>query len=62
MREFIYGTELARNQYPSKFIIYYVPAAALYAGVLWASYRSYAKGTVEWKGREVPVTLRGAPR
>ena len=62
MREFIYGTELTRNQFPSKFIIYYVPAVILYAGVLWASYRSHAKGKVEWKGREIPVSLPGAPR
>ncbi|MFI5092604.1 MAG: glycosyltransferase [Candidatus Acidiferrales bacterium] len=62
IREFVYGTELTRNQFPSKLIIYYVPAVALYAGVLWASYRSFSKGTVEWKGREVPVTLPGAHR
>lgn len=61
IREFIYGTELTRNQFPSKFIIYYVPAVALYAGVLWASYRSYRKGRVEWKGREVPLTVPGTP-
>ena len=62
MRQMTYGLEISRNQYPFKFIIYYVLAVALYAGVLWASYRSYAKGKVEWKGREVPVTLPGAPR
>jgi glycosyltransferase involved in cell wall biosynthesis len=62
MRQMTYGLEIARNQFPFKFIIYYVPAVALYAGVLWASYRGYAKGNVEWKGREVPVTLPGAPR
>jgi glycosyltransferase involved in cell wall biosynthesis len=62
MRQMTYGLEIARNQYPFKFIIYYVPAVLLYAGVLWASYRGYAKGKVEWKGREVPVTLPGAPR
>jgi glycosyltransferase involved in cell wall biosynthesis len=62
LRQFTYGAELSRNQYPFKFIIYYVPAMVLYAGVLWASYRGYAKGKVEWKGREVPVTLPGAPR
>lgn len=62
MRQFIYGTELSRNQYPFKFIIYYVPAVALYTGVLWASYRAHAKGMVGWKGREVPVTFRSAPR
>ena len=62
LRQFTYGAELSRNQYPLKFIIYYVPAVVLYAGVLWASYRGYAKGKVEWKGREFPVTLPGAPR
>jgi len=62
LRQFTYGAELSRNQYPFKFIIYYVPAVVLYAGVLWASYRGYAKGKVEWKGREVPVTLHGASR
>ncbi|HYL65379.1 MAG TPA: glycosyltransferase [Candidatus Methylomirabilis sp.] len=62
MRQFTYGSELVRNHYPFKFILYYVPAVALYACVLWASYRSHVKGKVEWKGREVPVTLPGAPR
>jgi glycosyltransferase involved in cell wall biosynthesis len=62
LRQFTYGAELSRNQYPFKFIIYYVPAVVLYVGVLWASYRGYTKGKVEWKGREVPVTLPGAPR
>jgi glycosyltransferase involved in cell wall biosynthesis len=62
LRQFTYGAELSRNQYPFKFIIYYVPAVILYAGVLWASYRAYVKGTVQWKGREVPVTFPGAPR
>ena len=62
VRQFAYGREISRNQYPFKFIIYYVPAVALYAGVLWASYRGHVKGKVEWKGREVAVTLPGAPR
>ncbi len=62
MRQMTYGLEISRNQYPFKFIIYYVPAVVLYAGVLWASYRGHVKGKVEWKGREVPVTLPGAPR
>ena len=61
-RQFTYGLEISRNHYPFKFIIYYVPAVALYAGVLWASYRGHAKRKVEWKGREVPVTLPGAHR
>lgn len=62
MRQFIYGTELSRNQYPFKFIIYYVPGVALYVGVLWASYLAHARGKVAWKGRDVPVTLQGTPR
>jgi glycosyltransferase involved in cell wall biosynthesis len=62
LRQFTYGLELSRNQYPFKFIIYYAPAVALYAGVLWASYRGHVKGKVEWKGREAPVTLPGAHR
>jgi glycosyltransferase involved in cell wall biosynthesis len=62
LRQFTYGLEIARNQYPFKFIIYYVPAVILYAGVLWASYRGHAKGKVEWKGREVPVTIPGTRR
>ena len=62
LRQFTYGLELSRNQYPFKLIIYYAPAVVLYAGALWASYRGHVKGKVEWKGREVPVTLPGAPR
>jgi glycosyltransferase involved in cell wall biosynthesis len=62
VRQFLYGGELSRNQYPSRFIVYYVPAVALYAGVLWASYRAHSKGKVAWKGREIPVALPGAPR
>jgi glycosyltransferase involved in cell wall biosynthesis len=62
VRQFIYGGELFRNHYSSRFIIYYVPAVALYTGVLWASYRAHRKGKLVWKGREVPVGLQGAPR
>jgi glycosyltransferase involved in cell wall biosynthesis len=50
-----YGVALSRNQFPAIFILYYVPAVFLYAGVLWASYRAHARGYVEWKGRQVPV-------
>ena len=57
-RQTIYGLELARNHFPFSFIFYYVPAAVLYAGVVWASYRSHVKGRIEWKGREYAV---GAP-
>ena len=51
-RQMNYGAELMRNQYPFSFIIYYIPAVFLYTGVLAASYRSYARGRVQWKGRE----------
>jgi glycosyltransferase involved in cell wall biosynthesis len=56
-RQMSYGLELARNQFPFKFIIYYLPAVFLYAAVMAASYRSYANGKVAWKGREYPVGL-----
>jgi glycosyltransferase involved in cell wall biosynthesis len=54
-RHAAYGAALASNQYPVSYILYYVPGVLLYAGVLWASYRAYLKGTVEWKGRQVAV-------
>jgi glycosyltransferase involved in cell wall biosynthesis len=54
-RQAAYGMALARNQYPGKYILYYVPGALLYAGVLWASYRAHARGAVDWKGRVVSV-------
>lgn len=56
-RQMSYGLELARNQFPFKFIIYYLPAVFLYAGVMIASWRSYARGKVAWKGREYAVGL-----
>jgi glycosyltransferase involved in cell wall biosynthesis len=61
-RQVSYGSDLRRNGFPFSLILYYVPAILLYTGVLWASYRSYAKGKVEWKGREVPVSVPGMPR
>jgi glycosyltransferase involved in cell wall biosynthesis len=54
-RQMTYGSELKRNQFPFPLILYYVPAVVLYAGVLCASFRAYASGKVEWKGREVAV-------
>src|SRR5271168_1665703 len=55
VRQLTYGTELTRNRYPFRLIIYYVPAVLLYASVLIASYRGYAKGKLAWKGREIAV-------
>jgi glycosyltransferase involved in cell wall biosynthesis len=58
-RQMNYGSELTRNLFPFSFILYYVPGVLLYTGVLWASYRSHARGKVEWKGREYPVQVTG---
>ncbi len=57
-RQAIYGLELARNQFPFSLIFYYVPGGLLYAGVLWASYRSHVHGRISWKDREYSI---GAP-
>ena len=54
-RQTIYGLDLVRNHYPFSFIFYYIPAAFLYVGVLWASYLSHAKGRIAWKGREYSI-------
>jgi len=56
VRQLGYGTDLSRNHYPFRLIIYYVPAVLLYACVLVASYRGYAKGKLAWKGREIAVS------
>jgi glycosyltransferase involved in cell wall biosynthesis len=55
LRQVSYGMALSRNHFPFKYIIYYLPAIFMYAGVLWASHESYAKGKVTWKGREYSV-------
>jgi glycosyltransferase involved in cell wall biosynthesis len=54
-RQTNYGLDLVRNRFPFSFIFYYVPAALLYVGVLWASYRSHLNGRIQWKGREYPI-------
>jgi len=61
-RQTNYGSELVRNQYPLSLIIYYVPAVLLYTGVLAASYRSHARGRVQWKGREYRVGVAGGSK
>jgi glycosyltransferase involved in cell wall biosynthesis len=59
VRQLSYGLELTRNRYPFRLIIYYVPAVLLYAGVLIASRRGHARGTLAWKGRNVAVGPAG---
>jgi glycosyltransferase involved in cell wall biosynthesis len=58
----LYGWELARNQFSLKLVWYGIPGKFLYAGVLWASYRSHQKGSLTWKGREYPVGTSGASK
>ena len=62
LRQLSYGLALTRNRFPFKLILYYLPAVFLYAGALWASHESYAKGKVFWKGREYPVGAPGASK
>lgn len=61
-RQASYGSELRRNHYPFSLILYYIPAVLLYGSVLWVSYRSYARGKVQWKGREVQVSVANSLR
>jgi glycosyltransferase involved in cell wall biosynthesis len=61
-RQMNYGSELKRNLFPFSLILYYLPAVCLYTGVLWASYRGYNRGKVEWKGREYPVEAAGTSK
>ena len=62
LRQLSYGLALTRNQFPFKYIMYYIPAVFLYAAALWSSHESYAKGKVSWKGREYPVGSPGASK
>jgi len=62
LRQLSYGLSLVRNQFPFKYILYYLPAVFLYAGALWASHESYARGKVSWKGRDYPVGSAGASK
>jgi len=57
-----YDGELRRNQFPTKLLWYGIPGSLLYAGLLWASYRSHIKGKLNWKGREYPVSTPGASK
>ncbi|MGB7848197.1 MAG: glycosyltransferase [Candidatus Acidiferrum sp.] len=57
-----YDGELKRNQFPSRLIWYGIPGRLLFAAVLWASYRGYRKGKLEWKGRAYPVGTPGASK
>jgi hypothetical protein len=58
-RHAVYASTLLRNQFRGSYILYYIPAVALYASVLWASYRAHVRGMVEWKGRRISVRAAG---
>ena len=62
VRQAGYGLDLRRNQFSGSLILYYVPAVLIYGGVLFGSYRAYARGKVAWKGREISVGPEGAAR
>jgi len=55
-----YHAELRANQFPPGLLWYGIPGRVLFAGVLWASCRSYRRGKLRWKGREYPVGTPGA--
>jgi hypothetical protein len=55
-RHAAYVADLRRNGFRGALAVYYLPAVALYALVLLNSEWRYARGSVEWKGREYPVT------
>jgi glycosyltransferase involved in cell wall biosynthesis len=59
---FGYWRELRRNQFPGTLCWYAIPGRLLFAGVLWASYRSYRSGKLEWKGRTYPAGTLGASK
>jgi glycosyltransferase involved in cell wall biosynthesis len=51
----IYARQLRRNRYPLSSILYFMPGALLYAGVVLASAAAHRRGRVEWKGRVFTV-------
>ncbi|MGB7732019.1 MAG: glycosyltransferase [Candidatus Acidiferrum sp.] len=54
--------ELQRNRFSSSLALHAIAGRLLFAGVLWASYRSHRRGKLEWKGREYPVGTPGASK
>ena len=54
-----YDAELEQSGFSSRLLAYGIPGRILFAGMLWASYRSHRSGRLEWKGRAYPA---GTPR
>ena len=57
-----YIQELSKNGFPVRLAVYGLPGRLLFAGLLWASYRSYRSGRLAWKGRAYPVNTPGASK
>ncbi|MGB2629561.1 MAG: glycosyltransferase family 2 protein [Candidatus Acidiferrum sp.] len=58
----LYSRELERNHFASNLTWYGIPGKLLYVAVLFASFLSYRKGVLAWKGREYPVGTSGASK
>ncbi|HEV2102216.1 MAG TPA: glycosyltransferase [Candidatus Acidoferrum sp.] len=54
-----YDAELESSGFSPRLLAYAIQGRVLFAGLLWASYRSHRNGRLEWKGREYPA---GTPR
>ena len=54
-----YDADLERSGFSTRLLVYGIPGRILFAGMLWASYRSHRGGRLEWKGRAYPA---GTPR
>jgi glycosyltransferase involved in cell wall biosynthesis len=55
-RHAAYVADLRRNRFRAALALYYLPGVALYAAALLNSEWRYARGSVAWKGREIPVS------
>jgi glycosyltransferase involved in cell wall biosynthesis len=57
-----YARGLKRNSSPANLAVYGITGRILFAAVLWASYRGYRKGKLQWKDREYPVATPDASK
>jgi glycosyltransferase involved in cell wall biosynthesis len=57
-----YDAELESSGFSSHQLVYGIPGRILFAGLLWASYRSHLSGRLEWKGRAYPANTPDASK
>jgi glycosyltransferase involved in cell wall biosynthesis len=57
-----YDAELESSGFSTRLLAYGIPGRILFAGMLWASYRSHRSGRLEWKGRAYPANTPGASK